>query len=762
MIDSDAMKMVRISDGFGGESAARLDGVDKVTGHARYTADVILPGMLYGRCLRSPYPSARILSIDVTRARQLPGVHAVLTGSDVPDTLFGKAIMDIPILAKGIVRFAGEKVAAVAAESLEIADAALALIDVEYEELPFVTNAKQAMDVSSHRVHDRPAKFSPEAAARVHGELRMYPPVPNVVSQLMVHHGDAEKAFVDADRIFEHEFEIPSVHQGYLEPHSCLVALNSAGDVDVWISNKGPHIARDLLAETLGLPAKNINLHPVMIGGDFGGKGGLMDAPLCYYLALHSHRPVKMVMTYFEELTAANPRHSATIALRTSLDLGGRILGMMAKMIFSCGAYAGFCPIVSLHGYVAFAGSYRVPNCSLEVLRVHTNTVPAGHMRGPGGPQITFAVESHLDMIAHELQIDPYEFRRQNAIVDGDPSPIGEMRKSINCVATIDAAMGKWNWKSPKPANVGRGIALYEYPPGTFGLSSVTLRIDADAAINVSVGAPDTGTGFHTIVAQLTAEHLGVSPNEIKVVHKDTHSSGYERGASASRLTTTIDEAIRDAATKAKAVLVAIAAEHFGCAEEAVAFSDRMFSHEDRSIGLKELMVLAAARDLAPIIRDGKNVSRAHSDVTCFAAQMAEVEVDRETGQVLVKRIVTAHDVGKIVNPLTHQGQIEGGVIQGLGQAMCEQLQFRDGAVVSASLGDYKLPCIMDVPELETVLVSEANGGGMVKSIAEVSNAAVIAAISNAVYDAVGVRLKELPLSAERVYNALRSRVQSS
>jgi len=754
------MREFGLSTGFSGQAVTRLDGVDKVTGQARYTADVTLPGMLIGRCLRSPYPSARIVSIDVSEARNLPGVHAVLTGADVPDILFGKSIMDIPILAKGVVRFVGEKVAAVAAESAEIADAALALINVEYEELPSVTDAVDAMEDSSHRVHDHPAKFSAAAAARVHGELRMYPPIPNVATQLLINHGNVEQAFAQADRIFEKTFTIPSVHQGYLEPHSCLVALNSTGDADVWISNKAPHVAHKLLAETLDLPDEKFNFHPIMIGGDFGGKGGLMDAPLCYYLALHARRPVKMVMTYFEELTAGNPRHSASITLRTALDLKARVLGMTARMIFNCGAYAGFCPVLSLHGYVAFAGPYRIPNCSLEVLRVHTNIVPAGHMRGPGGPQITFAVESHLDMIAHDLQIDPYEFRRQNAIVNGDLSPIGERRRSINCVSTIDAAMGKWDWKKPKAADVGRGIALYEYPPGTFDRSSVTLAIDAKGSIIVTVGAPDTGTGFHTIVSQLTADQFGIALEDIGIIHKDTSSSGFEKGASASRLTTTIDQAIRDAATKAKAALGTIAAEHFGCTAEAISYSGGLFSCGSNSIDLKALMASTAARGKAPIVREGANVSRSSSEVTCFAAQMAEVEVDRETGQVHVSRLVTAHDVGKIVNPLTHQGQIEGGLIQGLGQAMCEQLQFRDAAVVSASLGDYKLPCIMDVPELETVLVPSADDVDNVKSIAEVSNAAVVAAISNAIYDAVGVRLTELPLSAERIYNALQSRAQ--
>jgi CO/xanthine dehydrogenase Mo-binding subunit len=372
---------------------------------------------------------------------------------------------------------------------------------------------------------------------------------------------------------------------------------------------------------------------------------------------------------------------------------------------------------------------------------------------------MTFALESHLDMIAADLGVSPFEFRRRNAIVDGDESPIGDHREFIHCRAVIDAALAKWDWKSPKRKNTGRGIGLCEFPAGNFGRSTVTLTIQADGRITLVVGSPDTGTGFHTVAAQLVANHFRVLVDEVEVVQGDTVTSGFETGASGSRLTVTVHQAIDAAAERAKETLRAIAALYFNCSPGDVRQrADGLFEGPAGHARLKDLMAWAALNGRAPILEIGTNTPNQSENVTGFAAQIAEVEVDPETGQVAVNRIVTAHDVGTVVNPITHQGQIEGGVVQAIGQAMCEHLQLSDGAVVSATLGDYKLPTIADIPILETVLVaSSAADRNFLKSIGEMSNVAIAAAIANAIYDAVGVRLMELPLSAERIYAALRA-----
>ena len=362
-------------------------------------------------------------------------------------------------------------------------------------------------------------------------------------------------------------------------------------------------------------------------------------------------------------------------------------------MIFNAGAYAGFVPVPTLHGgYGELAGTYRVPNCAIEVLRVYTNTVPCGHMRAPGAPQVAFAVESHIDMIAHEMGLDPVEMRRRNAIVEGDLTPLGDKRRQLRCQETIEAGARAFGWDKPKPAGIGRGISIYEHPPGNFGRSTVALTMGSDGRITIQLGSPDTGTGFHTIAAQLVAEHFAIPVDQVDVVQGDTLSSGFEAGASGQRLTTTIGQAIAAAAEKMKQDLAALAAERLNCAPADVRMGeDGSFSASGTTIDLRALMGWAAARGKAPLTCQGEN-KPGPTDRTSFAAHFAEVAVDRETGQVRLKRIVTAHDIGTIVNPILHQGQIEGGLIQAIGQAMSEQLVLKDGAVITAHLGDYKLP----------------------------------------------------------------------
>lgn len=748
-----------------GQPIKRIDGVAKVTGRARYAGDIELPGMIYGRTLRSPHPSARIRAIDTSRAKALPGVRAVLTGADVPDALYGRMCKDVPTLAKGVARFVGEKVAAVAADTIEIAEAALELIDVEYEPLPAVFAEEDAIQPNAPVIHPETVEVFSGAPVAVHGELVMYPPIRNVISRLKVHHGDTAGAFAKAHRIFEHRFSVPAIHQGYIEPHTCLVSIGADGLVDVWAANKGPHIARAHLAAATGVPENRIRFNPVVIGGDFGGKGSLMDIILCYCLARAAGRPVKMVMNSFEELTAGNPRHSATITLRSAVDRDAKLLAIEARVIFNAGAYAGFVPVPTLHGgYGELAGAYRVPNIAIEVLRVYTNTLPRGHMRAPGAPQVTFAVESHIDMIAREIGIDPLELRRRNAIAEGDHTPLGEMRRHLRCRETIDAGARAFGWDKPKAPGIGYGISIYEHPAGNFGRSTVALTVGTDGRLTIQVGSPDTGTGFHTIAAQLVAEHFATTVDDVEVVQGDTLTSGFEFGASGQRLTTTIGQAIAAASDKMKRELTALAAERLNCAPGDIRIGgDGSFSASGATIDRRALMGWAAARGKAPLTCEGVNAPEP-SDRTSFAAHFAEVAVDRETGQVRLNRVVTAHDIGTVVNPVLHQGHIEGGLMQAVGQAMSERLVLKDGAVITAHLGDYKLPTMMDIPALETVLLPGGSGAApfATTAIGEMSNVAVAAAITNAVFDAVGVRLVELPISAEKIVEGVSKKASAA
>jgi CO/xanthine dehydrogenase Mo-binding subunit len=737
-----------------GRAVGHVEGPGKVSGRAQYTADLTLPGILAGKCLRSPFAHARIRSIDTTRARALPGVRAVLTSVDLPDRNIGRRVLDIPMLARDRVRFIGEKVAAVAAESADIAEEAILLIDVDYEELPAVFDAVEAMKDGAPILHDNAAAYA--------GMPQPLPDFPNAVSQVFYRKGDIKTGFAEADRIFEHTFYAPSVHQGYLEPHACVVQIEAGGRINAWLSNKTPFTARAQLAAALDVPEQRIVVHLMPLGGDFGGKGSLMDTVVCYYLAERSGAPVKMVMTYTEELMAGNPRHTTVVTMRTGVTNDGRMTARQAKFISNSGAYAAFVPspLATLHGATHTAGAYRVPHVEVEALRVYTNTVPTGHMRAPGAPQAVFAEEVHMDMVANELGLDPVELRLRNSLVEGDESSLGEHWQSIMSKETLRAAARDARWGEAKPPNVGRGIALYERTPGT-GESTETLTIDADARITLLTAVPDTGTGSHTILQQIVAEELQVPISSVAVQAGDTDIAAYDSGAGGSRVTHAAGRATQATAVELRKALIELAARIFGTGPESVSLQGGRFVAAADQLTLAELMLRARELEEAPITRQGSYVSpRGHSEVTSFAAQIAEVEVDRETGQVTIRRVVSAHDVGRIINPLTHQGQIEGGIVQAIGQTLTEQLIVADGSVTNPNLGDYKLPTMADIPALSTLLLETRHGPAPYegKAIGELSNVALPAAIANAVYDAVGVRLTALPITAEKVYMALQAR----
>ena len=737
-----------------GRSAGHIEGPDKVTGHAHYAGDIALASVLWGKCLRSPHPHARIVSIDTSRAKRLPGVYAVLTAADVPDRLIGHRILDVPVLAKDRVRFIGEKVAAVAADSDDVAEHALQLIEVVYEELPAVFDAADALNDDAPRIHADPAAYS--TAKLIEGS-----PAPNLSSQVFYRHGDVEAGFAQADRIFERTYEVASVHQGYIEPHACAVEVEAGGKVNVWLSNKAPFRTRNEIAEAIGVPPEQVRINQVAIGGDFGGKGSVMDAVVAYHLAARTGRAVKMIMNYTEELTAGNPRHPTTISLRTGVTNDGHLTAQQAKIIFNCGAYAGFKPGTTIHGAIDAGGPYRLPNLDVEALCVYTNTVPHGHMRAPGAPQVVFALESHMDVIAHDLGLDPVEFRLRNVLGEGDTSPLGHHYKDVHSRETLLAAAEAAGWSRPKAANVGLGLSFYDRTPGS-GASSAVVSIDAGAEITLLTAIADTGTGSLTVLQQVVAEELQAPLETVHVVTGDTDTASFDGGVGGSRVTHAAGQATLAASRELRQALVQLAAQVMGNELEQVELRNgRFVSPDGPGLSLRDLMSRAAELEEVPIRRSGSYTPSGSSNVTSFCAQIAEVEVDLETGRVKLRRFTTAHDVGTIINPLTHQGQIEGGMAMGMGQALIELLETDDGAVTTPNLGDYKLPNIADVPELITVLLEAPAGPAPYegKSIGETSNCPVAAAVANAVFDATGIRIAELPITSEKVYNALQQRV---
>jgi carbon-monoxide dehydrogenase large subunit len=739
-----------------GKPLGRVEGPAKVTGAAAYAADIRLPGMLWGKAVRSPLPHARIVHIDTAAAKRLPGVLAVLTAADLPDILIGRRVYDMPVLARDRVRFIGEKVAVVAATDLDAAEEAAARIEVEYDELPAVFDAVEAMQPGAPLLH-------PDYRSYPHAPAQYFSDLPNVHSHVTWQLGDVERALAEAAHVFEHRFTTHYVHQGYIEPHAAVVAIEADGRVHVWVSNKMPFRTRELLADAVRVPPERIVVHLVPIGGDFGGKGSLMDVPLCYHLAQRTGRPVKMVMSYAEELMAGNPRHPAVIELRTGVRRDGKIIARQARVIFNSGAYAAFkpTPIVNITGASQAAGAYGIPNVRIDAYSVYTNCVPAGHMRAPGDPQVSFAVESAMDMMAEALGLDPLEFRRRNLLQDGDRLPSGHPVEHVKVGDTLEAAVRASRWGQPKPRpHVGRGLAVAHRHIG-IGDANAQVSVEADGRVTLLTAVPDTGTGAHTVLRQIVAETLALPVEQVAVEVATTDAFEADSGAGGSRVTHVAGQAAYQAAEALKRLIGEVAAQLLGCPPDAVqVLGGRCTaSTAERGLSLAEVAHAALARQRPLRVRKTYRVAH-YPHVTAFTAQVVELEVDPETGQITLLDVVTAHDVGTIINPLSHQGQIEGGLIQGIGFGLIEEMRAEEGRISTLSLGDYKLPNIKDIPPLKTVLVQDAVGPVPFrgKSIGENSITPITGAIANAVYDAVGVRICDLPITAEKIYRALQAR----
>ncbi len=734
-----------------GQPVPQDEGPDKVSGQALYAADLILPGMLWGKVLRSPYSHAKILHVNTQPAKRIPGVHAVLTGEELPDRRVGRLLRDIPVLARDRVLFIGEKVAAVAAETLEAAQEALNVIEVEYEVLPAVIDPMEAMQPTAPTLHPDMASYE--------GLPQPMATTPNVFAHNTWSKGDLDAGFSAADSIFEHTFNAQLMHQGYMEPHACVVHIDDNGRAQVWANNKGPFMLRDQLAAVWDVPKETIRVNPTSIGGDFGGKGSFMDVPLCYHLALQSGRPVKMVMDYIQELMAGNPRHPAVITLKTGVMRDGRIVAHQAQTVFNSGAYGAFKPRVYIRGADHSGGPYRIPNVQIDSYMVYTNNVPCGHMRSPGKPQVAFAVESHMDMLAKALGLDPYEFRLRNILKDGDTTPVGGHLQHIRAEETLRQAAEAADWgQSRSKPNVGVGIAIADQSQGA-GQSTASVCIDARGQVNLFMSLWDTGTGAHTIMRQIVAETLTLPPQHVRLVMQDTDAIPYESGPGGTRVTYTAGQAAFGAAQDLRDKLVSVAAELLDTPVDHIQLSSGRFTSSgdaSQTLSLAEVVQQALAPG-GESIHGEMSVTSTPSRITSFCAQVAEVEVDPDTGQVAVVKIITAHDVGTILNALTHQGQIEGGLIQGLGYALMEELMTEEGQISTLSLGDYKLPTIQDIPELVTVLLEPGPGQApyQSKGIGESSNIPVAAAVANAVANAVGVRVMDLPITAEKVLAAL-------
>jgi CO/xanthine dehydrogenase Mo-binding subunit len=735
-----------------GAPVGRVEGAEKVSGAALYAADVTMPDALWGKILRSPYPHARILRVDVAKAWSIEGVKAIVTGKDEPNHYQGKSIRDIPVLCWDKVRFIGDRVAAVAAESHDAAEEALNLIEVEYEELPAVFDPLEAMKPGAPILHDDASSYdgAPQDI--------MVKDTPNVCNRLTWGKGDIEKGFRESDIVIEHTFRIPIHHQGYIEPQAYLVAIEADGKITAWSSTKGPFGTRSQFAKAIGVPPSQIRINTVNVGGDFGGKSGAGELPIAYFLAQRAKRPVKIVMTHTEELTTANPDHYTVVNVRTGVKRDGRIMARYLQAIHGTGAYAGMKPGRASIGGASTAGPYRIDNTYMEALQVYTNTIPCGFWRAPGAIQAVFASESHVDLIARELKMDPAKFRMMNLVGEGEQNALGKSWSGVKAKETLEAALDAAGWKTKKPGpNYGRGLAMYERGTGS-GKVWVELTAETDGTFTVFTVAGDQGTGIRNVLCQTVAAEMQVPFDSVRCHIGDTSDVSYnvDVGFGGSRSTNINSTAAFQACAELRKKLSPLAAAMLDCPEDQLVYKDGKFSAEAtkrKSITVSEVVKKSGA----PIKVSLETEVPRKASSTSFIAQIAEVEVDPDTGRVKLHKFVTAHDVGTIINPLGHQGQIDGEAIMAIGASLMEELIDDNGKITTTNLGEYKIPNIADIPRFKTVLVHSEGGPGPyeAKGIGEHANVSPPAAIANAVHDACGVRVFDIPITAEKIYNAL-------
>ncbi len=751
-----------------GERIPRVDAVEKVTGAAVYGSDVALAGMLHGAVLRSPHPHARIVSIDVSRARRAPGVAAVVTGRDFPFT-FGSAVKDQPFLAIDRVRYVGEPVVAVAADTERRAQEALDLIDVEYEALPAVFDLRDALADGAPLVH-------PDLHTYERGSHQIVPHS-NVNTLYHFERGDLAAGFAAADLVVEEEYTAQALSHAALETHASVAVWNPIrGDYTLWVSTDRPFHLRDELAGALGVPSTKVRLVVGYVGGSFGGKNTLVSEAVAVALARHAGgRPVRVGFSREEDLTTSQLRVPAILRLKTGATSDGILLAQSADILWGSGAYTSNTVGVAVRGAQSVVGPYRTPNVAITSRQVYTNTPVTGSYRGYGVTQVTWACESQMDEIARRLGIDPLEVRLRNAYEEGDPFLNGQIMRGVNVRESLERAAEQIGWGSverpPAPhLRRGKGIAALIKPTATPTSSNCVIEVQEDGEVVVSCSAPEIGSGQATVLAQMAADTIGVSLDRVTIVPTDTASSPYNGPVASSRTTFHVGNAIRLAGGEVRAEILRVAAGKLGADPDLLDLRDgTVYEGSQARISLAELLggpafsgrsVIGSARYSSagsPLLKAEPGLEWMSSIFWMVGAHAAEVEVDLETGVVRVVAVAAAHDVGRAINPVTCEQQIEGGVVMGLSNALFEQLHSDEGRIGNGSFTDYKIATIQDTPRIVPIIVEsehpEAPFGA--KGIGEPAAAATPPAIANALCDALGIRIRDLPLAAERVLEAL-------
>ena len=747
-----------------GRAVTRVDALEKATGSALYAGDVHLPRMLHGKVLLSPFSHARILNIDASRALALSGVRAVITGQDTPGVLLGPMLRDQPVIATGKVRFQGEYVAAVAAVDPSVAEEALELIHVVYEELPAVFDPLEAMEPDAPIIHEDLLGYSMNFKTSRYG---------NVCTHLKVHHGDVARGWAEADLVLEERFTTQPVHQGYIEPHASVASVEPSGKVTVWTTAKGPYRTRLELSQALKTPMSQIRVITPYLGGDFGGKGALAMEPLAALLSSRTGQPVKMELSRRQEFACVHPRHPCLIEMKIGAKRDGSLVALEGRAVWDAGAYSDTGPRVT-GKTAALQGVYQVPNVWLEGYCVYTNKSSFGNCRAPGSPQVFFAMESMMDAIARQLGMDPLEVRLKNAYKDGDLSATGQVLHDLSIRQTLERAAEAARWRERESkTGAGWGMACGEWHSGA-GPSSAAIKLNEDGTAVLLTGAVEHGSGAHTVLTQVASEVLGIPTSSFSRTFSDTDATPYESPTGASRQTFNAGLTVKLAAEEVRRQLLERASDHLEAKPEdleLVGGQVRVKGSPEKAVALKSL---AMAKGKGPLIgsasqeRSSPPFDPSYTEGLAgpsfhghtYATQVAQVEVDRETGDVRVLGVTAAQDVGLAINPMGVEGQIEGGVAAGLGYALTENIVFAGGRVLTDSLMDYRVPTAVDVPIVESHIVEQPDHEGPfgAKSAGELPYVPVAGAIANAIYDAVGVRVTDLPITPEKVLRALKAK----
>ena len=741
-----------------GKRTIRPDGEDKVTGRAAFGADFAQAGMLWGKVLRSPHPHARIRSIDSQRAAAAPGVKAVMTGADLVDfpldtpVLVGPADMRFVsrnVMARDKALYAGHAVAAVAATSAAAAEAALELIEVDYEPLPWVIDVDEAMQPDAPVLHD---------FLRTQGDDSAPHAPTNVASRAEFTLGDVDDGFGEADVVVERDFKTKPVHQGYIEPHACLVSVAADGRATIWSSSQGHFMVRNATAKMTGAKLSEIRAIPAEIGGGFGGKTIVYLEPLAYTLSKKAGAPVKMVMTREEVFRATGPTAGSSNTIRIGARRDGRIVAAQATFRFQAGAFPGS-PVRGASN-CAFA-PYAIDNVKVVGYDVVANRPKCNAYRAPGSPIAAFGVESVIDELARELGIDPIDFRLRNAAREGTRAAYGPTFRRIGFEETLHAAQSHPHYATPKNGRRGRGVACgFWFNVG--GESSAQVNVNEDGTVAVTTGHPDIG-GSRASMVNIAAEVLGIDYRDVSAQVGDTNTIGYSATTGGSRVTFSAGTAVSQATQRVVEQLRERAALLWDIDPDAVEWSDGHARPAGANAG--DFKPLSLAELAAKAAQTGGPITaqvsvNAQGAAPAFATHVCDVEVDEETGRVEVVRYTAVQDAGRAIHPGYVEGQIQGGVAQGIGWALNEEYIFDDsGRLDNAGFLDYRMPVASDLPMIDTLVVEVPNDAHPhgVRGVGEVPIAPPMAAVANAIYDAVGLRLNELPMSPPKVLAALAS-----